>query len=70
MENKIDAKELLERVYDEIMGLAGIDKIHPKFPINRVKNQWVGDVGEDHCIYFEIGRKAYKIHVTETKKLY
>ena len=69
----IDAKELTERIYDELMGLAGTDDIHPRFPRNKVKNQWVGDPHgneREHYIYFEIGNKAYRIDVTETERMY
>lgn len=69
----MDTKELINRIYDELMGLAGIDAIHPKFPTDKVKNQWVGDPHgneKEFYIYFEMGKKAYRIDVTETPKLY
>ena len=75
LSNKIDAKELLNIVYDELFGLAGTDSVHPNFPIERVENQWIGNpystlrVKESYDrIYFEIGENAYEITLKKIKK--
>ncbi len=67
------ANELLNQVYDTIMGNVGMSRYHTPFPAKKVKNQFIGsngNVGVEPTIYFEIGKKTFEITLKEIDRKY
>lgn len=60
-----NSKELMDRIYDTLLGNVGLSEFHVAFPTNEVKNQWVNS--NLHYMYFEIGKKAYRLVIEEVK---
>jgi len=66
MNKRIETDEILNQIYDTLMGLVGMSEYHVGFPTDRVKNQFIGSNGNDNAeptIYFELGRQAFELSI-------
>lgn len=57
-------KELMDRIYDTLMGNVGMSKCHVPFPAENIINQWVSN----GSMYFELWGKAFKVTIQEVEK--
>lgn len=60
---KMNAKELTDQIYDTLLENAGMDKLHPKLDVNKITCQFCDSSSGE--IFLEIGRRMYKIKVTQ-----
>jgi hypothetical protein len=64
----INKRELTDEIYDTLMGLAGLDDIHPIMDTDRITNQFVdARKGE---ISLEIDDELYIIRVSKARYNY
>jgi hypothetical protein len=66
-EEQKEAEELINQVYDTLVGNVGMSEVHTGFPSDKLKWQFV-DAGKSY-IYLEFESVAYTLTLKEVKKL-
>lgn len=62
----MNAEELIDRIYDNLFGLTGMDEIHPPFPTEDITYQWVER--KKKYLFFIIDHKGYRVTIEEDNK--